>query len=116
MRRRSRFQVVPNSKACHTAGCRLTFAAKTARARDQGLNHLSDAPASPTPSAALPPLTAHITCSRGMADWLRANQVSVAFTSYQTGRLYLVGVDDAGGLAIHEVGTGRARDQRSPHF
>jgi hypothetical protein len=67
---------------------------------------LSDTPLSATP---LPQLTpAHITCSRGMADWLRANQVSLAFTSYQTGRLYLVGVDEAGGLAIHEVGTGRA--------
>jgi uncharacterized protein (TIGR03032 family) len=43
-----------------------------------------------------------------MAGWLQANQVSLAFTSYQTGRLYLVGVDEAGGLAIHEVGTGRA--------
>jgi hypothetical protein len=42
---------------------------------------LSDAPASPTP---LPQLTPpHITCSRGLADWLRANQVSLAFTSYQ---------------------------------
>jgi uncharacterized protein (TIGR03032 family) len=73
-------------------------------------NHLSDAPAGPTSSAAaLPQLTpAHITCSRGMANWLHANQVSLAFTSYQTGRLYLVGVDDAQGLAIHEVGTGRA--------
>src|ERR1700727_859928 len=43
-----------------------------------------------------------------MAGWLHANQVSLAFTSYQTGRLYLVGVDEAQGLAIHEVGTGRA--------
>jgi uncharacterized protein (TIGR03032 family) len=73
------------------------------------LHHLSDAPTSPTPPAALPQLTAaHISCSRGMAGWLYANQVSLAFTSYQTGRLYLVGVDDAQGLAIHEVGTGRA--------
>ena len=71
---------------------------------------MSDAVASPASSAAtLPQLTpAHITCSRGMAGWLQANQVSLVFTSYQTGRLYLVGADDAGGLAIHEVGTGRA--------
>jgi uncharacterized protein (TIGR03032 family) len=74
---------------------------------------LSDAPAkkdnTESAPAALPQLTAaHITCSRGMASWLHANQVSLAFTSYQTGRLYLVGVDDAQGLAIHEVGTGRA--------
>ncbi len=71
---------------------------------------MSDAVTSSTSSAAtLPQLTAaHITCSRGMAGWLQANQVSLVFTSYQTGRLYLVGVDDGGGLAIHEVGTGRA--------
>ncbi|MGA7804771.1 TIGR03032 family protein [Bradyrhizobium sp.] len=61
--------------------------------------------ASPT----LPQLTpAHIACSRGLPDWLRANHLSLAFTSYQTGRLYLVGVDEAQRLAIHEVGTGRA--------
>jgi hypothetical protein len=59
--------------------------------------------------ASTSPLTAaHITYSRGLADWLRANRVSLAFTSYQAGRLHLVGVDDAGGLAIYEVGTGRA--------
>ena len=71
------------------------------------LSNEPNAAASPSPT--LPQLTAaHITCSRGMAGWLHANQVSLAFTSYQTGRLYLVGVDDAQGLAIHEVGTGRA--------
>jgi len=70
---------------------------------------LSDAPAGSTPPAALPQMTAaHISSSRGMAGWLHANQVSLAFTSYQTGRLYLVGIDSAQGLAIHEVGTGRA--------
>jgi hypothetical protein len=68
------------------------------------LSNEPNAAASPSPT--LPQLTAaHITCSRGMAGWLHANQVSLAFTSYQTGRLYLVGVDDAQGLAIHEVGT-----------
>src|ERR1700686_5181790 len=73
------------------------------------LLHLSAPPASPTSPAALPQLTAaHITCSRGLPDWLNANQVSLAFTSYQTGRLYLVGVDDERRLAVHEVGTGRA--------
>jgi hypothetical protein len=54
----------------------------------EDLTHLSDAPASPISSAALRQLTAaHITCSRGMAGWLRANRVSLAFTSYETGRL-----------------------------
>jgi hypothetical protein len=68
------------------------------------------ADASPaSPSLTLPQLSpAHISCSRGLPDWLGANQVSLAFTSYQTGRLYLVGVDEAHRLAVHEVGTGRA--------
>jgi uncharacterized protein (TIGR03032 family) len=71
-------------------------------------NEPADAsPASPSPT--LPQLSpAHISCSRGLPDWLSANRVSLAFTSYQTGRLYLVGVDEAGRLAVHEVGTGRA--------
>lgn len=71
-------------------------------------NPSADASAA-APSPVLPPLSpAHISCSRGLPDWLSANQVSLAFTSYQTGRLYLVGVDEAGRLAVHEVGTGRA--------
>ncbi len=43
-----------------------------------------------------------ITASRGMASWLRSNEASLAFTSYQSGRLYLVGVDDDGKVAFHE--------------
>jgi hypothetical protein len=72
-------------------------------------NEPADAAAPLSASAPPPQLTAaHISCSRGLADWLSANQVSLAFTSYQTGRLYLVGVDSERGLAVHEVGTGRA--------
>lgn len=33
-----------------------------------------------------------ISVSRGMADWLLSNRTSLAFTSYQTGQLFLVGV------------------------
>jgi uncharacterized protein (TIGR03032 family) len=36
--------------------------------------------------------TTKIECSRGLADWLIMNNVSLAFTSYQTGQLFLVGV------------------------
>jgi uncharacterized protein (TIGR03032 family) len=72
-------------------------------------NEPADAAAPLPATAPLPQLSAaHISCSRGLADWLGANQVSLAFTSYQTGRLYLVGVDSQRGLAVHEVGTGRA--------
>lgn len=41
--------------------------------------------------------------SSGLAGWLQANDVSIAFTSYQTGRLYIVGHSPDGKLAIHEA-------------
>ena len=34
-------------------------------------------------------------CSQGLTAWMRRNQVSIAFTSYQSGRLYLLGSDPA---------------------
>ena len=51
---------------------------------------------------------ADITCSRGFAGWLQANQVSLAMSSYQTGQLYLVGLQADGRVNFHQVGTGRA--------
>ena len=51
---------------------------------------------------------ASISCSRGFAGWLQANHVSLAFSSYQTGRLYLVGARADGGVNFHEAGVGRA--------
>ena len=50
----------------------------------------------------------NISCTRSMADWLLRNDVSIAFTSYQSGRLYLVGVDDRGVLSFHERFLARA--------
>lgn len=43
-----------------------------------------------------------ISCSRGFAAWLIQHKVSLAFTSYQSGRLYLVGVDPDGKLSFNE--------------
>jgi uncharacterized protein (TIGR03032 family) len=60
-------------------------------------------PAMPAASAAV-----NISCSRGMADWLGRNNVSLAFTSYQSGRLYLVGVDEHRRLSFHERFLARA--------
>lgn len=51
---------------------------------------------------------ANIACSRGLAGWLSANNVSLALSSYQTGRLYLTGVRPDGRINFHEVGIGRA--------
>jgi uncharacterized protein (TIGR03032 family) len=66
------------------------------------------APASGAAPAApgLPPVA--ISCTRGLADWLRRNEVSLAFTSYQTGRLYLVGVNGKGQVSFHERFLARA--------
>jgi len=41
-------------------------------------------------------------CSAGLTAWMRRNQVSIAFTSYQSGRLYLLGSDPQGRLSFHE--------------
>src|SRR3546814_9310177 len=41
-------------------------------------------------------------CSRGLAAWLAGNRVSLAITSYQTGRVYLVGSDKQGRVSFFE--------------
>ena len=46
--------------------------------------------------------TTKIECSRGLADWLIMNNVSLAFTSYQTGQLFLVGVMPDRRISIHQ--------------
>ena len=51
---------------------------------------------------------ANISFNRGLPEWLIANRLSLGFTSYQTGRLYLVGVDASFRVAVHEVHVARA--------
>jgi uncharacterized protein (TIGR03032 family) len=43
-----------------------------------------------------------IECSRGLADWLVSNNVSLAFTSYQTGQLFLIGTLPDKRISIHQ--------------
>ncbi len=43
-----------------------------------------------------------ISCSGGFADWLKQQNVSFGLTSYQSGRLYLVGHQPGGVLSFHE--------------
>ncbi len=60
-------------------------------------------------AAPLPALApAHLSCSGGFSEWLLRYDISLAFTSYQSGRLYLVGVDGEHRVAVHEVHVGRA--------
>ncbi len=41
-------------------------------------------------------------CSRGLAAWLAGNRMSLAISSYQTGRVYLVGSDKSGRVSFFE--------------
>ena len=41
-------------------------------------------------------------CSRGLATWLSSRRISLAITSYQTGRVYLVGSDKQGRVSFFE--------------
>lgn len=41
-------------------------------------------------------------CSRGLAGWLAQHRLSLAITSYQTGRIYLVGSDKQGRVSFFE--------------
>jgi uncharacterized protein (TIGR03032 family) len=41
-------------------------------------------------------------CSRGLAGWLSSSKISIAISSYQTGRVYLVGSDKTGRVSFFE--------------
>ncbi|MBP85438.1 MAG: hypothetical protein CMJ64_01780 [Planctomycetaceae bacterium] len=43
-----------------------------------------------------------ITCSRQFPEWLAEQRVSLAFTTYQTGKLFMVGLKPDGRLSIFE--------------
>lgn len=53
-------------------------------------------------------LGARVTASRGLADWLERHRCSIAFTSYQTGRLFLIGRMPDGRVSIHHQRFARA--------
>ncbi|MEI9901792.1 MAG: DUF4915 domain-containing protein [Hyphomicrobium sp.] len=75
-----------------------TFAAQPARQAEEVQ------PATP----AADPQPVAISCTRGLADWLLRHQVSLAFTSYQSGRLCLVGVDEHKRVSFQERFLARA--------
>ena len=61
------------------------------------------------PAGQLPPLgPEHISCTRGLVDWLIAHNVSLALTTYQAGGVYLVGVDGEHRVGFHHVYVSRA--------
>lgn len=56
----------------------------------------ADRPPSPHEAA----LATDITFSRGFETWLRVHQLSLAFTSYRTGMLFIVGAHPEGGVWV----------------
>ncbi len=58
--------------------------------------------------APLDPGATQITVSRGLGGWLRANRLGVAFTSYQTGQLFLLGVLPNGSISFNQQNYVRA--------
>lgn len=61
----------------------------------------------PSPDSAPAPGAAdskkvQVSCSPGFLEWLAAEGIGVAFTTYQTNRLFLVGRDEEGRLAAFE--------------
>jgi uncharacterized protein (TIGR03032 family) len=49
-----------------------------------------------------------VSVSRGFADWLRREGCSLAFTSYQSGQLFLVGHNPSGAVSVHQQNFHRA--------
>ena len=62
------------------------------------------APAAPPPAPArdITRMKVEKTCSRALAGWLSSNRISLAISSYQTGRIYLVGSDKQGRVSFFE--------------
>jgi uncharacterized protein (TIGR03032 family) len=56
----------------------------------------------PQPPRDLTKLRVEKSCSRSLAGWLGQNRLSLAITSYQTGRIYLVGSDQQGRVSFFE--------------
>lgn len=65
-------------------------------------------PGAPDNGAAAIQKGTQIAVSRGLADWLRRHSASFAFTSYQTGQLFLVGVLADGTVSFNQQNFVRA--------
>ena len=68
----------------------------------------ADAAPAGTPAAPAVQTGTQLTVSRGMADWLRSTRTSFAFTSYQTGQLFLVGLLPNGTVSFNQQNFVRA--------
>ena len=48
------------------------------------------------------PVKLEITASRQFPEWLAEHKVSLAFTTYQSGKLFLIGLKETGRLSVFE--------------
>ena len=75
--------------------------------------------ASPGPAAAAPEEKFALTSSRHFPDWLARTGASLAFTTYQAGKVFLIGLKPGGRLAVFErtfarcMGLGISPDART---
>ena len=67
----------------------------------------SQTAAQPAPEQSTQPGT-EISCSPGLAGWLAGQGLSLAFSSYQSGQLFLAGRRRNGQVSFHQHGFGRA--------
>jgi uncharacterized protein (TIGR03032 family) len=54
------------------------------------------------------PKATNISTSRGLSTWLRTQRCAIAFTSYQTGKLFLIGAMPDGRVSFHQQSYQRA--------
>src|SRR5262245_55654983 len=78
-----------------------TAGAESATAEIEAAAATAEAPSENAPAQKAPE-PVRKSCSPGLTAWMRRNLVSIAFTSYQSGRLYLLGSDPNGRLSFHE--------------
>ena len=71
---------------------------KSAEGRAVAVEEAQAAPQPPQPAAD----QTQISVSRGFGNWLARNRCSLAFTSYQTGQLFLVGRLPGGQVSFHQ--------------
>jgi uncharacterized protein (TIGR03032 family) len=61
-----------------------------------------DARQEPAPAGERPEPKLAIDCSRQFPEWLAEQRISLAFTTYQSGKLFLIGLRADGRLSVHE--------------
>lgn len=77
-------------------------------AEEKASKKVSEKAEKPDAQPAKKPASTDINFSRGLAPFLASQNMSLAFTSYQTGRLYLIGHGPENKLALHEAGYSQA--------